>query len=106
MPKEKTMSDHRRVLRIRVTHQANDEKVNLTMPLGLARLMRIGAVADQLSKKYGVNVDDILDDIEETPDGKIIDVVDEKSGDHVEIYIETRGTADAEMSDASRVASR
>jgi hypothetical protein len=31
----------------------------------------------------------------------MVDVIDEKSGDHVEIYVETRGGGDAEISHAT-----
>ena len=84
------MSDRKRVLRIHVA-DATKQKVNITVPLGLARLAKIGGIADQLKDRHGIDLDEILDDIEDTPDGKMIDVLDEKSGDHVEIYIETVG---------------
>ena len=92
------MSDKKRVLRIRVTKDEKDEKVNITLPLGLAKLAKLGGFANQLKKTHEIDVDEILDHIEETPDGKIIDVVDDKSGDHVEIFVETKGAArDAEL---------
>ena len=85
------MSDRKRVLRIHVSHDTKDDKVNITLPLGLARLAKLGGIAEQLEKKHHIDLDEILDDLDETPDGKIIDVIDEKSGDHIEIYVETRG---------------
>jgi hypothetical protein len=94
------MGGPKRVLRIRVTDQ-HKQKVNITVPLALARLARIGGLADRLSARHGIDVDEILHEIEETPDGKMVDVIDEKSGDHVEIYVETRGGADAEISNPS-----
>ena len=85
------MSKEKRVLRVQVTKDG-DPKVNIRVPLGLAKLARIGGVQDAL-KKRDIDIDEILDEIEDTPDGKIVDVVDEKSGDHVEIYIETVGAS-------------
>lgn len=82
------MSDPKRVLRIHVA-EAGTDKVNITVPLGLAKLAKIGGIAEKLSEKHGIDLEEILDDIEEAPDGKLIDVVDEQKGDHVEIFIET-----------------
>ena len=83
------MSEEKRVLRIRVSKDEG-EKVNITVPMGLAKLLRFGGIAKAL-KHSDIDVDDILDEIDEIPDGKVVDVVDEKSGDHVEIYVETAG---------------
>ena len=85
------MSDRKRVLRIHVT-EGDDDKVNITVPLGLARLAKIGGLAKKLEERHGIDLEEILEDIEEAPDGKMIDVLDEKSGDHVEIFIETQGS--------------
>lgn len=82
------MSGNGRVIRIRVS-DGDKQKVNLTVPLGLARLARLGGIADKVSKEHGIDLDEIIKGIEGTPDGKVVDVVDEKSGDHVEIYVET-----------------
>jgi hypothetical protein len=83
------MSDQKRVLRVRVTKDGNDDKVNITLPLGVAKLMRFGPIATEL-RKQNIDIDALLDDIDEIEDGKVIDVTDEKSGDHVEIFVETR----------------
>lgn len=87
------MTGNKRVLRIRVS-DGEKPKVNITVPLGLARLARIGGIADKISKQHGIDLDEILEGIEGSPDGTICDVVDEKSGDHVEVSLETPG-ADA-----------
>jgi hypothetical protein len=94
------MSENKRVLRIRVT-EGNKQKVNITVPLGLARLALIGGIAGQISKRHGIDLDEVLRGIEESPDGKMVDVIDEKSGDHVQIYVETLGTADADTTNAT-----
>lgn len=92
------MSGNKRVLRIRVTH-GDEQKVNITVPLGLARFARMGGIADKLSAQHGIDLDEIIRGIEGSPDGKMVDIVDEKSGDHVEIYVETPGAAHADTMD-------
>ena len=87
------MSDQKRVLRIQVTKD-DEPKVNIRVPLGLAKLARLGGFAGQLKDK-GIDLDEILAEVEDMDDGKIVDVVDEKSGDHVEIYVETPEAAPA-----------
>jgi hypothetical protein len=94
------MSGNKRVLRIRVA-EGNEQKVNITVPLALAPLARIGGIADLVSARHGIDLDAILRGIEEIPDGKMVDVIDKKSGDHVEIYLETPGAADVDTTDAT-----
>lgn len=83
------MSGNKRVLRVLVTND-DKQKVNITMPLGLARLARMGGVADRVAKEHGIDLDAIIRDIEDSPDGQLLDVVDEKTGDHVELSVEAR----------------
>jgi len=87
------MTEQKRFFHIRVTKGDADEKVNITLPLGLAKLARVGGIATDLSKRYDVDLDSILKDIETMPDGKIVDVIDEKTDEHVEIFIESRRVA-------------
>jgi hypothetical protein len=82
------MFGSKRIVRIRVT-EGDKKKVNIAVPLGIARVARLGGVADQLSKQHGIDLEEFLTGIEESPDGKLIDVVDDKTGEHVEIYLET-----------------
>jgi hypothetical protein len=86
------MAGQRRVLRIRVT-DGETPKVNLTVPLGLARLARVGPLAEQLSR-HGIDVEELLGSIEEAADGKIVDVIEERNGERVEIYVETLGATE------------
>ena len=86
------MSDKKRVLRIHVTGDGKDDKVNITLPFGVAKLIRFGPIASQL-RKQDIDIDELLDDLDDMDDGKVIDVTDEKSGDHVEIFVETRAAA-------------
>lgn len=83
------MTEQKRALRIRVSKDEGD-KVNMTVPLGLAKVLRFGGIAKALKKHNDIDIDEILGEIDEIPDGKIVDVIDEKSGDHVEIYVETK----------------
>lgn len=73
-----------RTLRIRVT-EGGRQKVNVAIPLGLARLGRIGGVVEKMANQFGIDLREILRDARST--GKIVDVVDD-SGDRVEIYVE------------------
>ena len=82
------MSDAKRVLRIHVT-EGDKEKVNIRIPLSLAKLAGIGGIADKLTAEHGIKMSEILREIDALPDEKIVDVVDEQKGDHVEIYVET-----------------
>ena len=93
------MSHQERALRIRVSKDDGD-KVNMTVPLGIAKLLRFGGIAKALKKHNDIDVDDILDEIDEIPDGKVLDVVDEKTGDHVEIFVETSEPVAAEATTA------
>lgn len=82
------MPDRKRVLRIHVA-QPDKQKVNIAVPIGLARLAKLGGIGELLKSRHAVDLDEILGEIDELPDGKMIDIVDDKTGDHVEIYIET-----------------
>ena len=86
------MSDKKRVLRIHVTSVGKDDKVNITLPFGVAKLIRFGPIANEL-RKQDIDIDELLDDLDDLEDGKVIDVTDEKSGDHVEIFVESRPVA-------------
>lgn len=76
-------------LRVRVTDMRTGKaKVNVNLPLSLleAGMSIAGHFADD------INVDDIISAISEAVDenmrGKIIDVLDEEDGEHVEIFID------------------
>jgi hypothetical protein len=76
-------------LRVRVTDTVTGRtKVNVNLPLGLMDAgIRIGSqFAPELQ---GVNLEQIIADVKSGgASGKIIDVVDEEDGDHVEIFVE------------------
>ena len=81
-------SSSRRWLRIRVTDVLTGRaKVNVNLPMGLIDAgLKIGAqYAPQLE---GFDVENLVSQIKSGTSGKIIDVIDEEDGEHVEIIIE------------------
>jgi hypothetical protein len=76
-------------LRVKVTDTVTGRtKVNVNLPLGLMDAgIRIGAqFAPELQ---GVNLEQVISEVRAGgTTGKIIDVVDEEDGDHVEIFVE------------------
>jgi hypothetical protein len=80
---------HKGWLRVRVTDTVTGRtKVNVNLPLGLMDAgLRIGAqFAPELQ---GVNLEQVIAEVKSGgTTGKIIDVVDEEDGEHVEIFVE------------------
>ena len=77
-----------RMLRIRVTDMASGRsKASVQIPLALVDAgMKIGAhFAPEVE---GVDMSNVMDAMRSGVTGKIIDVVDEDDGEHVEIFIE------------------
>jgi hypothetical protein len=74
-----------RWLRVRVTDMVTGKaKATVNLPL---RLVDAGLnIASQYAP--GVNFDELVQAINDGAEGKIIDVMDEEDGEHVEIYIE------------------
>jgi hypothetical protein len=75
-------------LRVRVTDVLTGRaKVNVNLPLGLIDAgLKIGAqYAPQLE---GFDVENLISQVKSGTSGKIIDVIDEEDGEHVEIFIE------------------
>lgn len=75
-------------LRIRVTDLATGRsKASVQIPLGLLDAgMKIGAhFAPEVE---GVDMSNVLDAVHAGVTGKIIDVTDDKDGEHVEIFVE------------------
>jgi hypothetical protein len=69
---------------------SNKKKVNVSVPLSLVSVglklgMRFGLDKDELK---GFDFDQIIQLIEAGEEGKIVDVVDEESGEKVEVYVE------------------
>lgn len=77
-----------RWLRIRVTDIATGRsKASVQIPIGLIDAgMKIGAhFAPEVE---GVDMSNVMDALRAGVTGKIIDVVDDEDGEHVEIYVE------------------
>ena len=77
-----------RTLRVRVTDVASGRsKASVQIPLALVDAgMKIGAhFAPEVE---GVDMSNVMDALRSGVTGKIIDVVDDEDGEHVEIYIE------------------
>ncbi len=72
-----------RLLRIRVT-EGGRQKVNMTVPLSLARLGRVAGLS-RVVGQFGIDLRDVAREVLSV--GKIVDVVDE-DGDRVEIFVE------------------
>ena len=75
-------------LRVRVTDMAtNRAKVNVNLPMSLMDAgFKIGAkFAPELD---GIDLTQFVEDVKAGAQGKIIDVIDEEDGEHVEIFIE------------------
>ena len=75
-----------RILRIRVSEHGKP-KVNIAIPLAIARIGKLGRGAGLVSphlRRFGLDLDQLLREVETT--GRIVDVNDEK--DRVEIFVE------------------
>ncbi len=75
--------DHPRALRIRVS-EGGRQKVNMAIPLSLARLGRTHRI-ERIVGRFGIDLRDVARDVGSV--GKIVDVVNE-DGDRVEIFVE------------------
>lgn len=77
-----------RWLRVRVTDQATGkQKVTVNLPMGLVNVgMKMGAkFAPEME---GLDMEEIISAIQGGAQGKIIDVMDDEDGEHVEIFVE------------------
>jgi hypothetical protein len=77
-----------RMFRVVVTNLATGRpKVNVTLPLSLVNWgLRVGG---RFSKEVeGIDLEELGDILQSNTEGKIIDVMDEEDGEHVEIYID------------------
>jgi hypothetical protein len=86
--KRKTLSEASggaRWLRIRVTDLVTGKsKATVNLPLGLVD------AGLNIASQYapGIEFDELIEAIKDGAEGKIIDVIDDEDGEHVEIYIE------------------
>jgi hypothetical protein len=83
-----SMGGGRGWLRVRVTDTVSGKtKVNVNLPLGLMDAgLRIGA--QYAPELQDMDLARLINEVKSGASGKIIDVVDEEDGEHVEIFIE------------------
>jgi SHOCT-like domain len=77
-----------RWFRVRVTNTATGKsKVNVNLPIGLLDVgLRVGArFAPQVNE---MNLGGVLNAIRLGASGKIVDVLDDQDGDHLEVFVE------------------
>lgn len=78
-------------LRVRVYDlNSNKRKVNISIPLSLVSIgLKLGTKfgLDKADLK-GVDFNEIIQLIQEGEEGKLVDVIDEESGEKVEVYVE------------------
>ena len=87
-PRGPGMPGGARWLRIRVTDvRTGRSKASVQIPLALVDAgMKIGAhFAPEVE---GVDMSNVMDAVRSGMTGKVIDVIDEEDGEHVEIYVE------------------
>lgn len=80
-----------RFLRIRVYDSVTGrEKVNLTVPIGLAKMLSslVPESQRQQLESHGVRFDDVLKSVESGRTGKIVDISNNDQDENVEISIE------------------
>jgi hypothetical protein len=77
-----------RLLRVRITDlKTGKTKVNVNIPMGLVNVgVRLGARF--MPTSADVDFDEIMTAIDEGASGKVVDVEDVESGEHVEVWIE------------------
>jgi hypothetical protein len=89
-PQDKYLSESRgkgpRLFRIRVTDlETGREKVNMRMPWSL---VNVGVNMGARFARDEIQVDEFTEAIQAGAEGRIMDVVDEESGERVEIFVE------------------
>jgi hypothetical protein len=77
-----------RWFRVRVTDtESGKNKVNINIPMGLVNVgMKMGARF--VPENSDINLEELFEQIRSGAHGKIIEVIDDESGEHVEIFIE------------------
>jgi len=84
-PAVRTTTGGARWLRVRVTDMVTGKpKATVNLPLGLVD------AGMNIASKYAPDIafDELISSINDGAQGKIIDVIDEEDGEHVEIFIE------------------
>jgi hypothetical protein len=77
-----------RWFRVRVTDaETGRNKVNVNIPMGLVNVgIRMGARF--IPEDADIDIEDLFEQIRSGAHGKIVEVIDDESGEHIEIFIE------------------
>jgi hypothetical protein len=77
-----------RWFRVRVTDsESGRSKVNVNIPMGLVNVgMRMGARF--IPEDADIDLEELFEQIRSGAHGKIVEVIDDETGEHVEIFIE------------------
>lgn len=77
-----------RWFRVRVTDsETGRSKVNVNIPMGLVNVgIRMGARF--IPEDADIDIEDLFEQIRSGAHGKIVEISDEESGEHIEIFIE------------------
>ena len=77
-----------RWFRVRVTDsETGRNKVNVNIPMGLVNVgIRMGARF--IPEDADIDVEDLFEQIRSGAHGKIVEITDDESGEHIEIFIE------------------
>lgn len=83
------MSNSDKWLRIRVTNlKTGKSKANVEIPASLADFGMKMAARFALTDIEGLDINQIIAAMQNSGQGKLVDVEDEEKGDHVEIFVE------------------
>lgn len=83
------MSNSGKWFRVRVTDlKTGEAKANVKIPVGLADFGMKMAAKFGTADVEGLDMDQIIEAIKNGGEGKLVDVEDEKKGEHVEVFIE------------------
>lgn len=81
-----------RWVRVRVTDgRTGKKKVNVNIPMGLVEVgARLGArFGDKKMPELGeIDLKEIMEAVRSGAEGKLVDIDDEETGDHVEVYVD------------------
>jgi hypothetical protein len=87
-PPQPPVTTRGRWLRIRVTNLTTQApKVNVNLPLGLVSAgLRIGQ--RYTPELHGIDLDDLLNEIQQGANGKLVEVEDQEDNERVEIFVD------------------
>lgn len=91
-PGDPNSGGKKRWVRVRVTDgRTGKRKVNVNIPMGLVEVgARLGArFGDKrMPDMSEIDLKELLDAVRSGAEGKLVDIDDEETGDHVEVYVD------------------